>query len=552
MLASAFHRGRVGVAAGLLALAAMAPAQAPTPGQVQEQVPIRSPAELRRAVPEAAVPDRAPRQVPEGGPEIRVEQFELSGNSVIPTEELLAELEPFRGEPLTLLELYALADRLEALYRERGFLLSSVTLPAQNVSTGTVRFEVIEGRVARILFEGNRNYSDDYLARQTDQLLSGEALERDTLEREVLLLNDLPGLSARAVIRPGDEFGTSDVILRTEEKPWAAFARIDNHGRETVGEWRIGADLLVNNPLRHGDQLGLSALHAEGGLLDYYAISYDIAVGTRGTRVGAFFSRLEYEVDVKQFGPAFAGLELEGDGNNYRLDVSHPLIRSRQRNVIVGAAVSRNETDQSGDLVVPETDGLFVNLLSLEASWSEVHGNDAVSTASAVFSTNFDGNDDGTENNAQAGKLRVDASHLHPLGADWSLLFRGTAVLSIDPLIDIERFRIGGPASVRGFPAAEIGGDEGFALTAQVNRRLRLFERIETTVRAFWDGGKVYRKEPVAGEKPNASLTSVGVGLTARYRNFSLDVEAARPTNTHDVSDGEDSGRVWALLSASF
>ena len=222
------------------------------------------------------------------------------------------------------------------------------------------------------------------------------------------------------------------------------------------------------------------------------------------------------------------------------------------------AGASRTESSQAGSgFFVGSTGDDFINLLDVSALLRHTHADNALTSLLGVFSTNFKDNPDGTRSNAQLGKLQVDLSHVRALPKGWSLLARFNGVLSLDPLVDLQRFRLGGPGSVRGFPSAELAGDQGFLLTLQASRRLLLGESFPpAVVRAFWDGGVVYRKKEaraVSGETLQESLTTLGAGFTVTFRKrYTLDVEGVIPTNSRRISDGREGGRIWAALAARF
>src|SRR3546814_3763907 len=69
------------------------------------------------------------------------------------------------------------------------------------------------------------------------------------------LLNSLPGLKARAILKPGAQYGSSDMMVRVEEDPFSASTAIDNYGRENIGEFRLSATATLNSPSGVGDQL---------------------------------------------------------------------------------------------------------------------------------------------------------------------------------------------------------------------------------------------------------------------------------------------------------
>jgi hemolysin activation/secretion protein len=209
--------------------------QQPSPGAVQRSIdravtPSVKPEEPVPETEKADQPKRAP--VAEGGPRFLVKQFSFRGNGIYGDDELRARIANRQGEKLTLAEIYAVADELTDFYHAQGHSLAVVTVPAQEVKDGQVLLEVVEGRLGTILLRGNEGYSDEFLMERFNAIQPGEVIQFGLLESELLKLNDLPGLTARSVIQPGAEFGTSDLLLNMAEKPYDARFALDNFGRE--------------------------------------------------------------------------------------------------------------------------------------------------------------------------------------------------------------------------------------------------------------------------------------------------------------------------------
>ncbi len=528
--------------------------QAPTPGAVRESLtpPPKPPSPAPGRAVEVEPPPRA--GVPPGGPAIPVRRFELIGNSAIPTEELRALLRPWEGTSLTLLQIYEVADRLSRYYREQGYLLATVTVPPQKVSTGVVRLEVIEGELEAIRVEGNRRYSTGWLLRELEPLRPGEPVRGDRLETEMLLLNDLPGLSASAVVKPGKAFGTSDVVVRARERLIEGSLRLNNYGRESIGTARLEAQGVVNNPLRLGDRLRLTWVQSESASLRYGAVEYGLAVGSRGTRLTGSFSRFLYEVETEQLGGAFVGSALSGNGLEARVELRHPFLRTRRQSLWAGLGFSHRKSNQNGrGALALAQDDVYLNTGEIFALWTHSAGR-ATTSLSATFASNGQSNPDGQRNNAQRGKFTFDLAHLRPLPW-WDLTFfaRINAGLAFQSLMDIERYRLGGPGSVRAYPSAEVAGDQGYLLQLQLNRRWDPVPGVPTTWRVFFDGGRVFRKRPAAGETDSAGLSGAGVGFTSEIRGrYRVDFEYVRTTSARTASDGREDSRFWVQVSARY
>ena len=346
----------------------------PTPGVVQEQIRQQPALPPTTGQPQLDTPSApaATTGVPAGGKQILIERFEIIGNTVISSEQLRQVVAPYEGRSMTLFEIYEVADTLTQYYRDHGYSVASVTVPAQKVGSGTVKLEVIEGRIGALKVDGNHAYNQAFLESHVTGAAVGDVIAEKALERDLLLLNDLPGLSAKAVVAPGAEFGDSNLTIRTEEKRFDATTRLNNYGRTSIGEWKIEGDFSVNAPLGVGDRFDFNVVHATGGKLDYFNFRYSAPILFSGTRASIYFSRNDYNVDSGELPFALRALDLSGDGDNFGFSIFHPLIRSRKQNLYIGIAYDRVITRQltRGLGIKTKAD---ISLMNLNLLYSRVH-----------------------------------------------------------------------------------------------------------------------------------------------------------------------------------
>jgi len=311
-------------------LSGFSPIQAapPSPGTVLAPInkPVFQPERSQKPV--ISNDEPAAPAIPQSTITVKVNAFTFKGNTTYSDEVLQEVVAKYEGRNLSIADIYHVADVVEIYYRYHGYLLSSVYVPAQRINSGSIILEIIEGRLGALKIDGELNsYSEAFLKEQASDLKPGEIIDDKTLETETLLLDDLPGLSARAVIAPGDEYGTSDVIFMTEEDRFSGVISANNYGRKSIGEKRVEAGLLIANPIFEGDQLNLSLIAAESSRMLYGRFDYDALVNTKGTRVGISYSAFDYDVDTVEAGlPATA--TLEGSGETFSIRVSHPLQRT--------------------------------------------------------------------------------------------------------------------------------------------------------------------------------------------------------------------------------
>lgn len=521
-----------------------------TPGQVGDT--LKPPPELR--APERVEPVERTRPAqptaPAAGKTFSVTGFEFAGNTVYSGADLQALVADYLNRPISLLDLYAAADRIAEHYIAKGYTLASVTVPPQKIDGGTVRLLVSEGRIGAISAENNQVYRFHQLRAYLEDVHPGSPYRSADLERGLRALNELPGLKVRAVVRPGEAYGTSDLVLRTEEKAVEGSLTLDNYGRDSIGEMRLSAVGQINNPLGAEDQLQLMALASEDGLLKYGYGAYSLPITMSGTRLAFSYGHAQFEVE---------DAPLEGRNHSARVQIEHPLVRSASDllTMTVGGSYTRANSDFA-TLFLNET---VVTLFELGGTYSHIYANAAISQVSLNFATNFErltraelvaAATNGTRlTGDQRIRAELDLQHVQPLYRGLQLMLRANGVYSPDPLADTQQYSLGGPNSIRGFPASEIRGDRGYF--GQVTLRqpfslgpLKLYGRV------FADSGVVTVVDALPGVSERETLTSAGVGLDAQWSHLAMKLDWSFPCDNHTISDGEDDQRLFGSVSLRF
>lgn len=516
----------------------------PTPGSVQDTLELKKPAQPA-AQPAVILPAQEKAAADPNEKKFQVNAIQFTGNTVFSQEELQALVKEQIGKPLNLYDLNRIAGKVTEFYRSKGYPLMRAVVPAQKVENGVVRIEIIEGRVGKVSVEGNRKYPAALIEEHAAALRDGKVATTAGMERSLLLINDLPGVTARGLFQPGGEYGTTDLVVQVEEKPLAGSLSLNNHGRKEVGEVRLDGELAVNNPFGIGDQISLRGLYSQDGLLKYTRIGYSLPVNADGTRLAFSYADVNYDVKGN-----FTALGLDGEAQTTEIGLSHPYLRSRTENLVLGVGVRSNEARQR--VLGVEISRTHLSLMNASLLYSRIHEDVSLTNVGLTFASNGKGNGEGSRQDAVRAKLETDVNHLRALATDWDLYLRGNLVLSADALPDTEKLSLGGPGNVRGFPSAEVRGDQGVLATAEVRRRFTV-SAMPAVFAIFVDAGKVDRKNPAAGTPGSESLSSIGLGLSFfPHKQFSARLEYAQPVGSHTVSDDRNSGRWWMGLTGSF
>lgn len=456
-------------------------------------------------------PPQPAEQVP-GGMQITLQRMTISGNTRIPSKELLAGLGPVTGKTYDFAGLSALAGHITSVYQQAGYPFARAYLPQQDLSAGELRIEILEGRYGLVQATG-----DAALTPGAQGFLSalekGALIEAHMLERTTLLLNDQPGAITVPLIRPGKEVGTGDLIVDVQrDHRYKGEAGIDNFGTRATGRTRLHANLDADSPFMLGDQFSLQALYTDAKMW-FGSVAYAVPVGYSGLR-----ARLSYTHSYYELAGSFAALGAHGTADVASIGMSYPIIRSQSRNLIVSASVDhkslqdhQGSTASSSDkrsTVVPvnvsfdvRDQFIYAGITYGVVSW--VHGrlgldkaSEAMDSASARTAGGF-------------SKLNIDLARVQSLNGKIDLYGRLSAQHAGSNLDPSEKLGIGGVNGVRAYPNGEAYGDSGWLAQGEVR-----YTSGAVTPFAFYDMGRIdINKDAWASTSNRRTLAGSGVGV---------------------------------------
>lgn len=514
-------------------------AQVTSPDQIADPLRPQAAEPAVAAPADVIVPPKLPRMSGDESTKITVQRIEFSGNTLFTSAELQAAVSGYLNRAISLVDIYGAADAVADLYIQKGYSLVTVNVPPQRVTDGSILLQVSEGRVANVSVSGNDRYSANHVATYLGEFRSGRIYQAGDLQAGLRTLNSLPGLSARASIKPGTEPETGDVTIEVTEDPFQGSLFIDNYGRKSVGEYRATAVATFNNPLYIEDQLQLVGLISENSLAKFGSLTYSRPVNFSGTRLRLNYAHAEFEID---------DLPVDGRSRSGEVMLEQPLLRDGRQTLTgtFGVTRSLSNADFSG-LVFNQTS---ITLFRTGLAYTRTYDNSSVTQISTSLASNFQTNNPGSEDpdsGDQRLKWDLDVQHLMQLSRAFQLYLRANGAWSPDPLVDTEKYSIGGPGGVRAFPGAELRGDSGYFGTVALRHTMPIGPATLRS-RLFADSGRVFAEE---GEDPG-SLSDAGVGFDVVVQPITFSLDWAYPFGNREISDGRDSGRAFGSLSASF
>ena len=488
---------------------------------------------LPKKSPQELMPAPPPMQDVQGL-SVTVRQFRFQGNTLLSEAVLAQAVAPYLERPLSFQDLQNAALAVAAAYRQAGWIVRAY-LPRQEIDGGTVTIQIVEA-----VFGGVRVNPGDQatirmpLARITPYVTSaqpvGAPLNADALDRALLIIDDLPGISASGNLAAGQQESETELLVKLDDEAWlAGDAAVDNTGNRSTGTTRASLNLALNSPLRIGDQLITNLIHTEGS--DYVRLAYSLPLGSAGWRAGVSGSHLSYRLTADEF----AALHAKGSSNTLGVDASYPLLRSRLRNLYLQLNYDDKRFDNEANGATSSnytirgfSAGLSGNLFDSlgggganAASLSLLHGkldldgspNQLADAATTRAAGNFT-------------KLRYYLSRQQSLTDSWSLFAALSGQQANRNLDSSEKFYLGGNYGVRAYPASEAGGSDGQLLNLEL--RWRLPAGFGLTGFYDWGHVKVNHDNAINGAAIVNSYNLKGAGLAVNWvSDFRLNLRAA-------------------------
>ena len=470
----------------------------------------------RPATPDLIEP-AAPRpaiRLPEGV-KIEVQRFRVTGNKSISSDLLAGLVKPWQGQELDVNSLNDAAGAITRHYQSQGFLLAYAYLPAQKIEQGVVEIAVLEGTVdqVQIVTAQDIRLKDEVIQRHVEDITQSPQILQADLERRLLLLNDIPGVVARAAFTPGARPGTADIVVTVaEEEPLANFVDFNKHGSESTGEYRLGATFHLNNLFGYGDSTRFRLQASEQGRLVNGSLNTRVPLGGNGWSAEAGLSHLTYEL-----GPPFATLGARGEADVFHLGLNYALQRSLNANL--NLKVSYDFKDLEDTVVFVGSNqkhshqlGFGYSASNRDTFWG---GGQTLSSLDLTFgSLAWDsGNTTGLSASGHFSKFNFDVSRRQSLGGKWSLLTRLFGQYAFDPLDSSEKQGLSGPYGVRAYAPGEASVDRGSQLALEI-RRYWLLPGGTLNASLFYDYARgTFDVEPTAGVDNTVTLRGGGLGI---------------------------------------
>jgi len=561
-------------ALALLAHGAALAQTAPKPdaGSILQQVqPSQLPAPVDQAQPALTLPRAVAAPSSSGGAKVTVKGFRIAGLSPSRSEPLLPIVQKYVGPDKTLADLEDAAKDIEVTLQRQGLFLAQAYIPEQGLADGIVVIQVLEGHIGAVTLEVDPavKVSPEFMDRIVAILRGNPVAERELIERALFTLGDLRGISVSTALSPGAKIGQADLVIKvTPAASFAASGDLDNGGSLFTGRYRANVGFDWFNPTGHGDVVSLRGQATANLGSEFVRASWLTPINSVGTKFGIAASYLHYKLGSA----IFEDLGAHGTAEDYAVQLLHPLIRSRNNNLFVQGSIDYRRFDDKVDSLPLDTRkdvAPFANV-AVVGDFRDTVGGGGISNYSLGLvggRLRIKDEDDiviDQQNYGAAGhyaKLQLAASRLQALPTRDYLFLAVSGQLASKNLDSSEKFSMGGPYGVRGYPSPESPSDSGLIATWEYRKTIPV-ESLpgDLVLSVFGDYGvaklhddPVLIGDPTADTGPNVrKLISHGIGLTYGSKN-GLTVKGFLAARGGLRAQSDDSrARLYVLVSQQY
>ncbi len=472
----------------------------------------------------------------ENAPQFVLKSVKLLGASLLSTKESKRLFYNYELKSITTNTINDIIATLTHYYHSRGYFLSRVYLPEQEITDGVLTLGVVEGYVGRVAFDESLPKTDvaDALVQE---LIAKKPLTSADLESFLLRMNDLPGYSVMGVLEPAhlEDEAAVKLVLKARDNGPRASVSINNYGSRYLGPVQANAAISGSLMPLHETSLALgSSLPADE--LAYLSLrhSWSFAPRLRAEIFGGYVAA--------EPGYRLTASDITSNTADMGVKLAYQAIRQRDMNLNLALQLDAKNTD--GDTFDNPLTRDRIRAARAMMAFDRVDDWSGQSIVNLTLSHGLSGmgaSSEGDLNLSRAEatpdfkKIELWLTRQQYLGRSFLLTAQLAGQYASDPLYSAEEFGYGGIGLGRAYDPSEIIGDHGIAAGVMLTYTgFAPWMDVAFEPYAFYDIGRVWNED--VGSEPESGA-STGVGLRALHADgYAVDMSVAVPL-TRAVAD---------------
>ena len=503
---------------------------------------------LPPAMPEMQVPEMPDIDAPEGTEQITfvLNHVQFEGVTVFDHQQLEQLYKEYLGTEVTLSTAWKIANALTQQYRENGYFLSRAYVPLQEIEYGIVKIQAVEGYVDNVDYDDKTIERSRIIDDIINSLMAERPLKQQTVENNLLLLNDLPGLSFRAIFQESKNPqtpGAVNLLIVPAHEDGNGFLSFDNYGSRFLGPFEATASYQYD--FIPQQETTITVIGAQPiSELQYIGISQKAPIFKNFSIIAmASFTKAEPGYNLEF-------LDVESESTNLGIVLEYDAIRQRDENLTFKLSLDGKNTNT--DIVDTALTRDRVRALRFSSTWDINDDWDGRNYANVTFSHGLDilsasQRGEFTNSRFQAApdfrKIEYYVSRTQAITPDWGAVFASSGQYSPDTLFSSEEFGYGGQNFGRAYDSSEITGDKGVAASVELRFfGLSPYDILSFVPYTFYDIGKVWNND-TGSVGISGSSAGIGVRLQSELGlagNLSVAKPLTKPASAPQSSDAKN------------
>ena len=489
----------------------------------------------------------------------------FEGNVALTSKQLAALWPHKAGDTVTIEDVFALANAITKAYADAGYALCFGVVPEQDIKDGVVKIVVVEGFISGVQVSqlAPRLQVHTSLDAYFRRVQASRPLRADVLERNILLLDDLPGWSAGSVLSASATvIGGSDLQVDFVREPDTLDFSWNNFLPKGLNRDVIGVSYSTCGQLNGTDEITLGYYHSPG-CNAYRSLSGSLStlVGDDGERLSLTFS----QSNSRPTDQLLVALSYQGVSRSTRLVLSKPLIRARSSTLL--AEVSMGEQDSDSSMTSGPTKLDRIRTLGLALTYDFARLDQSANLVR--FGVEQGLSWFGAQGNSRANGSPIftvatlDFTRTAPIATlgsgalSYSFAAQGQYSFG-NPLLSPVESSFGGRQFGRFFDSGSMSGEQSlfgsFELRYTLPMSLGFAEPVRSQFYIFTDAGFTRQQgnlQPQEARGLHAASAGLGVRLSMPHGMNAL-LEVARPVSIPAGSTGDTSNQLNASFGMRF
>jgi hemolysin activation/secretion protein len=479
----------------------------------------------------------------------KLQGIRITGAQTLPADRLRVLYQALLGKEIGIGDILDVSSKIEQAYRDAGYILVRAYVPPQRVRDGVFTINVVEGKIAHVTVEGGDSATQDQVEAYLVDSMGVSPLPIRLMERDLLLANDLPGVSASGTLKPSDDVaGGSDIVVDVTQPPVTGGLAVDNRGSRFSGLWTLNGDAEINS-LFGNDQLGASLTTSPDASEQIAGqLRYRRALGDDGV-----IASLIGSITHGEPGSTLSAFGVLTDSWAVGPRIAYPIIRTRDESLLLDAGFTAQDARVNilgAAFSHDQWRVIDAGLTYLKSGWLGGSWLSTLDLAQGVPA--FGATPNGSATLSRKGgttdftKVTGLARFTAPVWRNLSVVLTGQGQFSFAPLINGELISFGGLQVGRGYDPGGITGDHGLGGSLEFRYDMPIKDTFLLALQpySYFDAGRAWyiqRGAAIDSSLTDQSIASIGAGVRASLpHNTSVGFEVS---HTLDAVIGSDGGR---------